>query len=1714
MTRKKSNPRNFFRPERRKFLKRALNSALALSVALPIAPLGRFARAYANDFSYSYTDFSARFSESQLEAFGYIQQSRLNRGLIGFEGDYALPSNAAPVSVIVVFETSTPTVQMFEALMKGYLLAEPVAEAFAEEEHDLFAEELADLFAQEGRARTAPAYSIDFEYRTALNGVAMTLPANRVADLAEFESVRAVFPSQTFSVPQDEGVVSEIAGPWGMGQGRGRMNADKLHDLGFTGEGILVAVLDTGIDYRHPAFYGTFPTLEEMHQRGATHLAAEDLIYVNGGYYYVGRDFMLFHEANQNPASPMETSPTTFPELGFGAWTDHGTHVAGTIAGRSDNILGVAPGAQMVHYRVLGWSGGGNAGGIIAAVERAVEDQVDVINMSLGGGVDPMGPLTLAVNNTILATGVTIVVAAGNDGPYFASNTEPALASRAITVANIQESGYEGLTLAAGYQEIEAAFLVAGTEQTWKALPNGRIVSENARTFHEDGEYRLFRMPLSDDSTTGGGGSNAHVLMGAGTVSDFDLLFETYGEEALQGAIIMVRRGQYFFDLINEAHRRGLGGIISMNTPTQPKLLGSAAAGFDPFLPFFMVGYEEGASLLSALSSQEAASPYLNFGFSSFYGFRELGLSSSSSRGPVRETFEIKPDIGAHGTGVFSAVPWWRVGAEYGDFSRAYVPAGGTSMAAPHVAGVVALMMEFSERQHGQRWNYEEIKTRMMNTAMQFPDGHAYGIFDKGAGQLDVYAAVHANTVVFAYYDRAFHYPNLFPWGREPYLTVTRTGSFSFGGLSIVEDHGASYRTIEATIENQSDQAVAYRISYRFIQTGRNSQDSSGNAQMALSQSSVVVPANSSAGFSATLELQPWADLGYYEGYIVVSYEVDGIEREILLPFAAASVHNLWPITNVEPYRLAISTADGHLNSASSVLGAHFEFNSPFLGDLFLSRQLPNGELEDLGFLGFFDIQLNPDYLSQRKHAQIFDFASVPALPEGDYVLHLAFLPEEGTLLTGYEIIDIPFVVDNSAPELKVEFSFPADEGGDVLISGRAEDEFSSVEELGIFVYATGQVPKRIEADATGAFEAVLQNAYASPSEIIVWAQDGFALLPQRDQRFDNDGRPVAIYLEASDTFAPTGFLVDAAAEGYVWAGLNGTEVRQAIGYGTLHFELGEEVDSIAPLAVQPGTFIQRHLFDSNIAPAIGREGYALAGWYLDSAFTQRVNLDKRMPATDLTLYARFALASEIRFELGGAADSPTIPSHAQSFQAPVGEPLQRVLAERFELAVPSRADHAFAGWQLAPDLSRPVTDQVLVTASGMTVYAGWIQNAAPHLTQIPEGGFELNHFHLPFFVEVGLDFGQGDLLATDVQAVLVDGRSLTRNFQWFVDELGLVIHPGAIIEFAEVGDTLNVAVVFNDSAQTTESFTVSVVGELDENRVTITTTGPLPVAEVGVPYAFQLENFGLSPVGWFWFSIADGAPPGLNLDPQTGLIYGVPTVVGVFNMTVTLYYANDPVNVFHDRHFTLTVTGEALPGDGPTIITDHLADGVVGEFYFEILEASGAWQGLEWSLYDGALPDGLTLWDWGGLAGTPEEAGTFTFTVRAVNNYGEDFRAFTLQVQGGNDEAPPAPSYPLWEADQVFDSGDRIQYDGRVFEAQWWTRNQNPVESGPWGAWMEIGEEVETNFGTASVWTASRVFDNGDLVVYNERVFRARWWTRNQSPTETSPWGPWELVE
>ncbi|MBB0233100.1 S8 family serine peptidase, partial [Streptomyces calidiresistens] len=177
-----------------------------------------------------------------------------------------------------------------------------------------------------------------------------------------------------------------------LNSGPARIGAPAARELGLDGEGVTVAILDTGIDATHPD------------------LADRVVKQVNF---------------------------TDSPEIGdlFG----HGTHVGSTVAGTgaaSDGLYtGVAPGADLLDVKVLGGSGTGVESGVIAGMEWAVEQGADIVNMSLGERVtDQIHAWEEALERLSAQSDTLFVVAAGNEGPFTASLRAPATAEAALTV--------------------------------------------------------------------------------------------------------------------------------------------------------------------------------------------------------------------------------------------------------------------------------------------------------------------------------------------------------------------------------------------------------------------------------------------------------------------------------------------------------------------------------------------------------------------------------------------------------------------------------------------------------------------------------------------------------------------------------------------------------------------------------------------------------------------------------------------------------------------------------------------------------------------------------------------------------------------------------------------------------------------------------------------------------------------------------------------------------------------------------------------------------------------------------------------------------------------------------------------------------------------------------------------------------------------------------
>ena len=258
-----------------------------------------------------------------------------------------------------------------------------------------FRNDLGTILHGDRAGKTAADVEIRREYFVVFNGVALDVPHDAIARIRALPYVKRVVADAPMHALADSANVTLI-------------KADKVWStLGARGKGVTVAIIDTGVDYTHPALGNGFgPGFK-----------------VTGGWDFVNNDGDPFDDAG------------------------HGTHVAGIVAGQSDTFSGVAPEATLIAYKVLGSTGSGSESNVIAAIERAADpnqdgntsDHVDVANLSLGGGGNPDDPGSVAIDNAT-AAGITFAIAAGNagiaasGGTAFHSISSPGTARRAITV--------------------------------------------------------------------------------------------------------------------------------------------------------------------------------------------------------------------------------------------------------------------------------------------------------------------------------------------------------------------------------------------------------------------------------------------------------------------------------------------------------------------------------------------------------------------------------------------------------------------------------------------------------------------------------------------------------------------------------------------------------------------------------------------------------------------------------------------------------------------------------------------------------------------------------------------------------------------------------------------------------------------------------------------------------------------------------------------------------------------------------------------------------------------------------------------------------------------------------------------------------------------------------------------------------------------------------
>ena len=534
---------------------------------------------------------------------------------------------------------------------------------------------LAQARAEATLKRAIPTAKVHRNYTVLVNGMAVELPAKKLAVAARLSFAHRVYPNLRYTLA--------------LNRSPGLIGADALAAAGGgSGEGVRIAVVDDGVDPANRFFSPAGFSYPSGFPKGGTKWTTPKVI-VARSFVGVGAD--------------ERTRLAVDPQVSF-----HGTHVAGIAAGngsttapagrdhpRTVGLHGVAPRAQIGNYRVFNVPSPvghvGNTAEIIAAFEAAVRDGMDVINFSGGGPqTDPQSDALVEAVRNVAAAGVVPVISAGNDRDQYGlgSAGSPGASPEAISVGALSNS-----------QVFSPALRLTGTDAPASLT---RVPFLGAAGSTAPASWDTTDQQLADVGTIiGVDGTPVHRKL-CGPPGNLDGGRTPLPAGSLTGAIALVSRGDCTFAL-KAARVKAAGGIGIVLVDNRP---GEAnGIPIDLAVPGGMIADLDGAHLRAYLATRSGrATIRIGNKPQDLVTGRSNVVTSFSSGGLTAFGHRLKPDVGAPGGQILSAtLP--SAGGPFAVFD-------GTSMAAPHIAGAAALLL-----QRHPTWSPNQVKSALVSTA-------------------------------------------------------------------------------------------------------------------------------------------------------------------------------------------------------------------------------------------------------------------------------------------------------------------------------------------------------------------------------------------------------------------------------------------------------------------------------------------------------------------------------------------------------------------------------------------------------------------------------------------------------------------------------------------------------------------------------------------------------------------------------------------------------------------------------------------------------------------------------------------------------------------------------------------------------------------------------------------------------------------------------------
>src|SRR5213596_2647129 len=537
----------------------------------------------------------------------------------------------------------------------------------------------------------APRAKVTGEYDVSLNAVAVQLNGTPLATIAAAPMVQSAEYNALYHPNLSESYkIINASDAWTAAGGRS-----------VAGAGIKIGDIDTGIDETHPFFDPAgfsyppgFPKCDAADS--TTHTVDANCEYVSPKVIVAK---VFYNKAQQQG-------------LDAQAIQDHGTHTAGIAAGVTgktavvngvsiDDMSGIAPGAWLGNYNVF--PGGvldARSEDILNAVDAAVEDGMDVLNLSLGGSYHGNNDLLAIGLDNATDAGVVVAVAAGNSGPGQGTIESPGRARKIITVG-------------------------ASTNQHFVGQP--------------------FTYPAGGGTTIGAAVGDFDPL----PTASFDL-FDTQSngcasvDPGASGKLAIIDRGACTFSQkVANAKTAGAAGVLIINNVAGDPIAMARTAGFDDDLPAVMIGKNEGAALRA--SGETTASAMETFQEFITEANKDI-LAGFSSQGPTNVDFAVKPDLTSVGVNVLSSITCVGKPAGCPVDGSGWAFFSGTSMSTPHIAGSAAVLKNL----HSD-WSPAQIKSALVNHADLVVRDAATGLHDigptaQGAGRENLSVAADATS--------------------------------------------------------------------------------------------------------------------------------------------------------------------------------------------------------------------------------------------------------------------------------------------------------------------------------------------------------------------------------------------------------------------------------------------------------------------------------------------------------------------------------------------------------------------------------------------------------------------------------------------------------------------------------------------------------------------------------------------------------------------------------------------------------------------------------------------------------------------------------------------------------------------------------------------------------------------------------------------------------